>query len=94
MTAWQWLQTHPLSRPVVRFGRLAGQAWKRFAQDYCHLLAAALSFYALVSLIPLCFLMLWTLSHWFGPKEAYRMVTQIVHQHIPQSIKGPLPTPP
>jgi membrane protein len=70
---------------VLRFGRLAWRAWEQFARDHCLLLAAALSFYGVVSLIPLCFLMLWALSHWFGPEEAYQMVAQLVHQHVPQA---------
>ena len=80
-----WLRTNPLSRRVRRFGRLVWQAWLQFAKDYCLLLAAALSFYALVSFIPLCFLALWALSRWFGPEEAYRMVVQLVHEEIPQA---------
>ncbi|NCO39138.1 MAG: hypothetical protein COZ06_29440 [Armatimonadetes bacterium CG_4_10_14_3_um_filter_66_18] len=68
---------------VARCGRLAWQAWNRFAEDYCLLLAAALSFYGLLSLIPLSFLGLWALSRWFGPDEAYRMAVQLVRQNIP-----------
>jgi membrane protein len=73
----------PPARCGARCGRLAWQAWNRFAEDYCPLLAAALSFYGLLSLIPLCFLGLWALSHWFGPDEAYRLVVQLVRQNIP-----------
>jgi len=89
----QWVLNHPFGQRLIRFGRLAWPAWIHFCQDQCLLMATALSFYGLVSLIPLCFLLLWAMSHWFGPEEAYQMVSQLVHQHIPQSIKGPLPTP-
>ena len=85
MCGMDWLRKNLLTRRVVRFGRLGWQAWLQFAKDYCLLLAAALSFYALVSLIPLCFLALWALSHWFGPEAAYRMVVQLVRQEIPQA---------
>jgi len=82
---WTGLCNNPFSRKLIRFGRLAWQAWTRFCQDQCLLLATALSFYGLVSLIPLGFLLLWALSHWFAPEEAYQMVRQLAHQHIPQA---------
>lgn len=85
MSRAAWLLTNPVVRRLLRFGRLGWQAWEQFALDYCMLLAAALSFYGLFSLIPLCFLGLWELSRWFGPEQAHRMVAQLVRQYVPQS---------
>lgn len=85
MSANTWLITNPFSRGLLRFCRLGWKAWNQFAEDYCPLLAAALSFYGLISLIPLCFLGLWELSHWFGPAAGHRMIAQLVRQNVPEA---------
>ena len=46
------------------------------------LMAAALSFYAVVSLVPLCVLGLWILSRFVGVDQAYYFISRLVEQYV------------
>ena len=46
------------------------------------LMAAALSFYAVVSLVPLCVIGLWFLSRFVGVDQAYYFMSRLVEQYV------------
>jgi membrane protein len=39
----------------------------------------------MISLIPLCFIALWILSHWFSPEQSREMIAELVHRQVPQA---------
>lgn len=70
---------------VRRFICIIHQAWRAFVKGQSTLMAAALSFYGLVSLVPLSFFLMLALSRIVGTEWAYKFITQVVSDNFPHS---------
>ncbi len=72
------------TRPFVTIARALRTAAGQFYADGCPTLAAAISFYALLSLIPVLFLVIALAGYVIGSsQETYRSVLQWVREFIP-----------
>lgn len=72
-------------RRVHRFISIIHRAWREFVKGQSTLMAAALSFYGLVSLVPLSFFVMLALSRIVGTEWAYKFITQVVSDNFPHS---------
>ena len=64
------------------------QVYREYTRDNCALMAAAISFYALLSLIPLLLVGLSTLGYVLGSETARQAVFQFLDQFLPPQFGG------
>jgi membrane protein len=61
------------------------QAARAYSEDHCSLIAAALSYYALLSIFPLMLLLLSEASNFFPPDRLVRAITSFIAADLPVS---------
>ncbi|NLC55524.1 MAG: YihY/virulence factor BrkB family protein [Armatimonadetes bacterium] len=72
-------------RHVWQFVR---QSCKEYTRDSCSLMAAAISFYVLLSLVPLLLVGLATFGLFLGDEKAFQVVSQFLEQFLPPRLGG------
>ena len=75
-----------------KIGRAARHVWclvveltRKYAEDRGPLIAAAVSFFALLSIIPLVLLGVWGLGHFLSSREAFERVVDYLEGYLPGS---------
>ncbi len=64
------------------------QVYREYTGDNCPLMAAAISFYVLLSLIPLLLVALSTFGYVLGPERRVEAVSQFLGQFLPEEFGG------
>jgi membrane protein len=70
---------------VRRVGRLVVEVGRKYSEDRGPLIAAAVSFFALLSLIPLVLLGVWGLGQFLSSAEAFHHVIDYLEDYLPGS---------
>src|SRR5258708_5084602 len=70
---------------VQHIGRLVMEVARKYSEDRGPLIAAAVSFFALLSLIPLVLLGVWGLGQFLSSAEAFQRVIDYLESYLPGS---------
>lgn len=70
---------------VRQVWQLALEAARKYAEDGGPVIAAAISFFALLSVIPLVLLGVWGLGHFLSSREAFERVVNYLEDYLPGS---------
>jgi membrane protein len=87
------LEREKVSRPPLgRIARAARHVWRlvievgrKYSEDRGPLIAAAISFFGLLSMIPLVLLGVWALGHFLSSREAFERVVNYLEDYLPGS---------
>jgi membrane protein len=72
-----------LSLAARRVWRIGREVEKKYSEDGGPLIAAAISFFVILSLIPLLLLAVWGLGRFLSSEQAFRHVVQYVGDYLP-----------
>src|SRR5687768_6687998 len=72
-----------LWRSMGRVWRIGVEVEKKYSEDGGPLIAAAISFFVILSLIPLLLLAVWGLGRFLSSEQAFRHVVQYVGDYLP-----------
>ncbi len=78
-------QPGKIGRAARHVWRLVVELTRKYAEDRGPLIAAAVSFFALLSIIPLVLLGVWGLGHFLSSREAFERVVDYLEGYLPGS---------
>lgn len=72
-----------LSRAARRLWRIGAEVTRKYGEDGGPLIAAAISFFVVLSFIPLLLLAIWGLGRFLSSEQAFRHVVEYVDNYLP-----------